>query len=294
MFAVHNMNYSLKIYSRIGELMQGIQPDGTSFLVSGLPSRTFFSEAILEEGTGQRDLPPKADLALSLLLLEHEQRTGRKPAVLADRDLRIHSNIPAGKGLASSSADVLSVLCLVNDHLQTGFTREELYGLACRVEPTDPCLSDDTVLFRQHSGITERVFPLPPLTLSYFDAAPEWKIDTLDVQRPWQQGAGAFFASLIRRFRQAADEADYETLFDCVSASALYNQSVISLPRFEEYYQLAREEKAGIMVAHSGTIIGLLSRPESAPSLCARLGSLSPAGAGHAAIFTETFYSILH
>jgi L-threonine kinase len=261
------MHYSIKIYSRIGELMQGVLPDRTSFLVSGLPSSTLYSEAILEDGPGDDVLPPKVSEALSFFLPPGDERLRH----IADKALRLRSNIPRGKGLSSSSADVLSILYVVNDYLRTGFTPEELYRIAARVEPTDPCLSSGVVLFRQQTGVTERSIPLPPLTLLYFDAAPDREISTLELERPYPEDAPRFFEELLRRFLHTAAENDYAGLFDCITASAVYNQAIVTLPRFNEYHALALDAQAGLMVAHSGTIIGLLTRPGQAALLREKL-----------------------
>jgi len=285
------MEYAVKIYSRIGELMQGFLPDASSFLVSGLPSRLFFSEAILQTGgdlqgprggdlhspldlhssraeprasPGAAALPPKARQALDIFL-----RTCAKN--IAGCSIRLRSNIPPGKGLSSSSTDILSVLHVVNDHLQTGCSPEHLYRIAASVEPTDPCLSNDIVVFRQQVGFVDRCITLPPMTVLYFDAESGRQIDTMDVQRCWTMGGGKFFEWLLRRFIQAAEKGDYKTLFECITYSAEYNQTVIALPRFAEYYQLAQQTQSGLMVAHSGTIVGLLTPPDRAAELLGRL-----------------------
>jgi L-threonine kinase len=261
------MDYSVKIYSRIGELIQGVLPDGSSFLVSGLPSGTLYSEAGLEDGAACPELPAKTRQALSLFL----QAYGGQADPLAGKSVRLRSNIPPGKGLSSSSTDVLSVLYAVNGYLQAGFTPEDLYGFAARVEPTDPCLSSDIVLFKQQLGITVTNIHLPPLSLLYFDAAPGIQVDTLDLQRAYPGEASLFFDELLRGFMQAAVEKEYSVLLDCITRSAVYNQTIVALPGFDDYYRLAADVQAGLMVAHSGTIIGLLTRPEQAHPLRQKL-----------------------
>ena len=297
------MGYSAKIYSRIGELMQGVLPDASAFLVSGLASRRWYSEAVLEEGE-DRDgaLPPKASEALAILL--REQRL----SLPAEVTIRLYSNIPRGKGLSSSSADVLSVLSVVNNYLGIGLGAEELYRIAARVEPTDPCLSDEIVLFHQHSGRKGAVIDLPPVSLLYFDAAPERRIDTLEIRRCWPRGAGDFFAWLLQRLMRAATECDYELLFDSITYSAEYNQTMLPLPGFGEYRRLATEAGAGLMVAHSGTFAGLLVPLEKEAALLPRLEALvqreRPAARGEnggeadglepTTIYTEHYFSPYH
>jgi len=268
------MNYSVKIYARIGELIQGILPDRSSFLVSGFASSTLHAAATLEDGPDSYALPPKARQALSLFLQAHSQRiAGTSP--LAGKSIRLSSNIPPGKGLSSSSADVLSVLYVVNDYLAAGFTSEELYHIAARVEPTDPCLSKDIVLFKQQAGITEGSIVLPPLTLLYFDAAPERQIDTLDLQRPYSTDAPRFFEALLRDFLLSAAQNDYAGILNCITQSAIYNQTILALPGFDACLELAVGAGAGLMVAHSGTIIGLITPPEQADALLPQLEAFS-------------------
>ena len=115
---------------------------------------------------------------------------------------------------------------------------------------------------------------LPPLSLLYFDAAPDRKVDTLDLQRDYPDEALPFFCDLLRRFMQSAAEKEYSGLLDCITRSAVYNQAILALPRFDEYYRLATDMQAGLMVAHSGTIVGLLTRPEQAGPLRERLEQL--------------------
>lgn len=250
--------------------MQGVLPDGSAFLVSGFSSERWYSEALLEEGemAASAPLPPKACRALSLLL---EKVNGR----MADGRIQLRSNIPPGKGLSSSSTDVLSVLSVANDYLGAGLLPEELYHLATRVEPTDPCLSDDIVLFHQHSGVKGRAIGLPPVSLLYFDADPGREIETERVRRPWTPGAGKFFDWLLCKFLRAAEAGDYGALFDSITYSAEYNQTVIGLARFDEWLRLAREMRVGLMVAHSGTFAGLLTRPGQEAAVRERLLALT-------------------
>lgn len=269
------MDYSVKIYSRIGELMQGNLPDRSNFLVSGLPSRLFYSEAILDPqgtpnvefrgGAKKGALPPKVRKALALFLKEFA------PVITPALSIRLNSTIPPGKGYSASSADILSVLYVVNEYLRSGASPNDLYRIAAAIEPIDPCLSDDVVLFRQRVGIVDRCISMPPLAILYFDAEPGRKTEPLNVKREWSRGEGTFFSWLLRRFLGAAEAGDYNRLFECITYSAEYNQTEVALPHFDEYSRLARETDSALFVAHSGTIAGLITRPEQAGELQGRL-----------------------
>ena len=288
--------------------MQGVLPDASAFLVSGLASRQWYSEAVMLErcepgaragdshepgGRLQATLPPKAREALCFLAAQTRRH------LPPDARICLRSNIPRGKGLSSSSADILSVLSLANIYLGTGLSSAELYQIAARVEPTDPCFSEDILVFHQHSGRPGAIIEMPPVTLMYFDAAPECQVDTLGMRRRWTDGEGKFFAWLLQRLIRAARAGDYELIFDTITYSAEYNQTVLTTPGFEDYYRLATEAGAGLMVAHSGTIAGLLVRPEQESELRPMLEAVvsrrrQTGGTSGEEIFTEHYFSPYH
>lgn len=147
--------------------------------------------------------------------------------------------------------------------------------LAAKVEPTDPCLSSDIHLFYHQEGIVAQRIGLPPMSLLYFDTGRDLRVDTETVCRPWTPGLGRYYDWLLRKFLGAAEVGDRETLFECITASAEYNQTVVSLPRWEEWLRLATESGSGLMVAHSGTVAGLLTLPERTGRLRARLEAMT-------------------
>lgn len=268
------MNYSVKLFSRIGELLQGMLPDQSHFLVSGIPSRHFFSEAVLQddpEGKGIQ-LPEKTMNALRFMLgryapynnpsLKNITDEQLLNALLPGKTIQLSSNIPQGKGLSSSSTDILSVLHVVNDYLQRGLQHHELYAMAATIEPTDPCLSENIVVFKQRTGDIYRIVPLPPLSVIYFDSEPAKQVNTLQLKRQYGTEAADFFASLLNDFMLAAVQDDYTTLFDCITQSSVHNQSIVAINSFEQYRQLAEQLQTGLMVAHSGTVIGFVTRPD--------------------------------
>lgn len=254
-------------------------PDKSHFLVSGIPSRHFFSEAVLQddpEGKGIQ-LPEKTMNALRFMLNRYVQYNNSSlsnmtdeqlvNALLPGKTIQLTSNIPQGKGLSSSSTDILSVLHVVNDYLQKGLHHHELYAMAAMIEPTDPCLSDYIVVFKQRTGYIHRIVPLPPMSIVYFDSEPDKQVNTLQLKRQYGKEAAVFFASLLNSFMLAAEQDDYTTLFDCITQSSVHNQSIVAIDRFEQYRQLAEQLQTGLMVAHSGTVIGFVTRPDQLGSV---------------------------
>lgn len=270
------MQYRVKIFARIGELMQGMLPNQSHFMVSGIPSRQFFTEAVLEEAPATTILlPEKALQALHLLLRTYTGNEVLAETLLKGKKITIHSNIPRGKGLSSSSADILSVLYVVNDFLRAGFGINELYAIAAQVEPTDPCLSDDILLFRQREGRVDRSLVLPALAVVYFDCMPEQQVPTLEIKRNYNNRQVIAFEHLLNRFMVAAHQQDYTGLLDCITQSAICNQAIISLPHFDQCLQLAAAQRAGTMVAHSGTIVGFVTTPHQREGLLQEVKQLA-------------------
>jgi len=280
------MQYRVKIFARIGELMQGILPNHAHFMVSGIPSMQFFTEAVLEDAPATATLLQEKTLrALHFLLRAHTAKNqmyntiisdeALASALLAGKKISIHSNIPSGKGLSSSSADILSFLFVVNDFLRAGFSTNDLYAIAVQVEPTDPCLSDDIVLFRQREGWIDRSLLLPALAVVYFDCMPDQQVLTLEIKRNYNRQQVIRFEHLLNRFITAANQQDYACLFDCITQSAICNQDIIPLPHFDQCLKLAEAQRAGMMVAHSGTIIGFVTAPHRMQELLQKVRQLA-------------------
>ncbi|MES2731260.1 MAG: hypothetical protein V4714_05910 [Bacteroidota bacterium] len=263
------VNVQATVWARVGEFMQG-QSSAGDFLVSGCSSQHFYSTATLSNSIEpQLDLPPKAAQAFTLFLQKHASLAFRQEAVfplaacqaaeLQGLSLSVQSNIPPGKGLSSSSADVLSVLVVLNTYFQQPFDESKLYQLAALIEPTDPCLSINTVLFDQSQGRIMQSIPMPPLGVIYFDSMPAVQVDTirLSLVRNYSNTDQIIFGSLLTDFIQAAEKGNYPALFNSMSASAMRNQSYLPLPGFAHWLAFAQKHQAGVFIAHSGTILGL-------------------------------------
>ena len=123
-------------------------------------------------------------------------------------------------------------------------------------------------------------------------------MNTLEIPGRWPEGAGQYFSWLLRRLGATAAAADYVQLFEVITCSAEYNQFRLPLPGFAELRRLAAESHAGVLIAHSGTIAGLLTRPEAAAELLPRLeklaASLRTPGQRVSPVYTEHYHSIHH
>jgi len=192
--------------------------------------------------------------------------------------LSIDSNIPVGRGLGSSSADVVAAIRAVANAYGKTLPPQTIARLAVRAEAaSDPLMYDDAcVLFAQREGVAVERFsaPLPPmdiLSIQYISESAG--IDTIALPLPeYSTQEAVEFASLLHRLRQCVLERDPERVAAIASASAHINQLFLYKPHLEEIERIGCAYGAlGVQVAHSGSVIGLLfSKGDREGALSAR------------------------
>ena len=245
-----------------GELVQGIGPNGY-FLVSCPVD--FYSRVRVEVRQGiaglaenQVHVPEgsgKAGQAVSLTL-ESLGKTG-----LAVR-VEISNPIPRGKGLGSSSADVVAAIAAAGLALGRELTPEQTACLAVQVEPTDGVMFPGIALFDHREGsVMERLGAPPPLEIVALDFGGE--VDTLEFNRVdrrslWESVAGET-SEALELVRRGITQGDPALVGRGATISALAGQRVLPKNELSKVIELAEASgAAGVNVAHSGTIIGIL------------------------------------
>lgn len=261
------MEIICRIYGKIGELAQGYISPAEPFLITNLSSGSLFSDTVINtDFTGILSLEHKSSLAYNLFFdsLKMENTAALNlPGSGQFLNVIQKSNIPKGKGLSSSSADVLGILCCLNQAYSCPFSIDQLYEIAARVEPTDPLLSKELVVFNQKTGITLFNWENLPFGVYYFDCFPGIEIDTIAVtaNRVIDEDHISSSQQILEGFRLAVKNEDYKTFFKSISASAQLNQSFVPKDGLAELLEYANHTDAGVFVAHSGTIMGLVVHP---------------------------------
>ncbi len=271
-----------------GELVQGTL-DGIPCLVSCPIGRYSMAEVRLRPGPGW-DVPldaAKATAALrdGLAYLDRPELGGR---------LRLVTDLPRGRGYASSSADVGATLFALGQAMGQPLTSEEVAQLAVGVEPSDSTLFPGLTLFdHRGGGFHECLGPAPsPRPAPSWDRDgtragashlcradrcrqgglavvvldPGGEVDTLAFNRVDHRGTLRRLAPEHRRafalLREGLEQRDWEALGEAVTLSACAHQAILPDPLLEPALDLAREVGAlGVCRAHSGTLLGLLLDP---------------------------------
>lgn len=175
--------------------------------------------------------------------------------------LQIESELPRGKGMASSTVDISASVHATGSALGIKATPELIAEIALNIEPSDGLMFPGIVLFDHREGtVVERLGDPPPMQFVVFDFG--GGIDTVlygSTDRTRQ------FSQLEPHFQEAFDmvtaglsQGDPELIGRGATLSALANQNVLPNAHFDAIRCFAKSVgAAGVNVAHSGTALGV-------------------------------------
>ena len=248
------MEIIAKAPASCGELVEGVL-DGTPFLVTA-PISMYAVATVSDQFTGVHGLGEKAQEAL------------RRTLAYIGKDslpfgIRLDSGIPQGKGMASSSADIAAVSYAAARALGRELTGREIMDIAIAIEPSDGIafaglshVSHTTgELFGQYSNV-------PLLAVSIFDVG--GTVDTIAYyQSKGNRGSqDAAYRQMLTTVGQAfRTEGDRQEMLlgQAATASARLNQEHLEKPQLDAFIQSSQKKGAlGVLVAHSGTVVGAL------------------------------------
>ncbi|ALG12492.1 hypothetical protein [Kibdelosporangium phytohabitans] len=276
-----------------GELLQGVLPDGRHFLVTLPITRGTSAEFRWEpDTTGLTVVPDDRHKAARLTARMFERFAAPGGGVLT-----LRSDLLPGKGMASSSADLVASARAVGDALGISLRSRDIEDLLRGIEPSDGVMHPGAVAFyHREVRLRERLGELPPLTIVGIDEGDE--IDTIAFNRITHQfpaSERAAYAALLDTLGAAVRARDVSTIGQVATASALRNQRLCPKRMLEPLVGVCEDVGgAGIAAAHSGTVLGILlderdpaypDRLAAAVRACTELGTVSidhtgrPAGA---------------
>jgi uncharacterized protein involved in propanediol utilization len=251
-----------------GEILQGVfEVNGA--LVRGLvtlPCPRFEAEAgvVLQPG-------PRVDVAPAWKLkARFAARMALDALGLEEMGARliIRSATPVRRGFGSSTSDVVATIRAVCAAAGSELDEAGIAELAVLSETaSDPLMFDGAVLFAQRDGVVLEDFgvPLPALAVVGFSTSPhEAGISTLDFPPArYTPSEAEEFEGLRLRLRDGLARGDVAALGRVATDSARLNQRHLPVPGLPRLIRIAhRAGAAGVQVAHSGDVAGLLFDPE--------------------------------
>jgi uncharacterized protein involved in propanediol utilization len=263
-----------------GEILQGVFLDASGKPCRGLVTLPMAGPGVRAEFAPRPDgrvvVTPagrvKAARAASLAIAECARRTGRPRC---GGNLRLDGDIPLGLGMGSSTGDVLATVRAVAASYGVELPSDVVARLAVRAEhASDPLMLDDRpLLFAHREGrvLEDLGDALPPMVVVSCVTGGGRPVNTLRL--PVDTGVDHVreFERLRGLLRRAIADADLALLGRVSTESARRNQRLLPKRELAELEAIARQVgSAGVQVAHSGNVAGLLFDP-AAPDLDGRL-----------------------
>ncbi|WP_067704023.1 GHMP family kinase ATP-binding protein [Nocardia jejuensis] len=245
-------------FGSCGELLQGVTAgDDRDFLVT-LPIRQGSVVVFEPDATaGGIDVDPphkSKSRALAELMLA---RSG----ALGGGRLRIMSDLAEGKGLASSTADLVATARAVADAAGRRIEATEIEDLLRGIEPSDGVMYPGPVAFyHREVRLLTRLRTLPRLTVVLADEGGQ--LDTVEFNRrdkPFTDADKREYTRLLSGLTDAVARRDHRGIGEIATRSALMNSVLRERPHLDVALAGARGMDAlGVVIAHSGTTTGIL------------------------------------
>jgi uncharacterized protein involved in propanediol utilization len=243
-------------FGSFGELLQGVLPDEADFLVT-FPiqdgSRVRFR---LDARGDLRVFPSHKWKALTLARMLMRAAGCDGGGILV-----VDSELPVGKGLASSSADLVATARVLGQVLGLDTSPAAIEGWLRQIEPSDGVMYPGVVAF-EHRRVRMRAFlgTLPPMTVVAVDEGGQ--IDTVafnHARKPFSTADKHEYARLLARLTAAIRGGDLAEVGAIGTRSAALNQRLLPKRNLEAMLRISAETQAlGVVCAHSGTMLGVL------------------------------------
>lgn len=278
-------------FGTFGELLQGVLPEDRHFLVT-LPIRRF-STAVFTP------LPAAGDV---VIVPAHKAKSQRLARRILDYfqlppggRLAIDTDLPEGKGFASSSADLVATARAIERYAGRPLPSICLYQFLAEIEPSDGVMHPGITLFyHREVQLGAELGMLPPLAIVSIDEGGE--IDTIE----FNKARPAYRRELKQRYRDllddlvvAVEQQDLAHVGAIATMSARLHQPFHPKRTLDCMIELCGAEEVhglGVVIAHSGTLVGILLAPgwpDYAQRVVAARQRLE--GAGHKVTVYETF-----
>lgn len=247
-----------RAFGTFGELLQGVLPEPdrdflVTFPVDAWSTATFQhrpDEHVIRVGPrGKHKSRRLARLALDEL------------GMSGGGVLTVASDIPEGKGLASSSADLVATARAVADAFAMSFDDRTIEALLRRIEPSDGVMYDGIVAFyHREVRLCDVLGTLPPLAVIGHDEG--GVVDTIKhnrTKKPFALGDKREYARLLVDLADAVACTDLRAVGTIATRSAELNAKIRVRRGFPELRRAcAAVGGFGLVLAHSGTMLGIL------------------------------------
>lgn len=239
-----------------GELLSGVLSNGEFFHVT-LPIEKYCTVEITlrpANSTTVKGLIPKLSKTKRAIELAVERFAPKPQSVVVQR----FSNLEFGKGMASSTADVVAAVRAVADAFEKEVNKEELIEIVRQIEPCHGVMYPGIHVVSLESGRIVQKLGWCPRYLVLLVIPP----NRLGQRRVSFEGRERYvkdYEKMLERLGNAAKKKDLKAFAKESLKSAELNQQFVPSPVFKELS--GRFEDLGalsVAISHAGTVAGLL------------------------------------
>lgn len=258
-----------RAFGTFGELLQGALPDdGPEFLVT-FPIDAWSTATVCLCDAHQRltVFPPHKTKALAVA-----RRVMVAAGRVAGAHLELRTDLAEGKGMASSSADLVATARAVAAGLGVVQTPAHIEAALRGVEPSDGVMYPEVVAFyHRQVRLRQRLGPMPAATVIAHDRGGQ--VDTVAFNnRPhvFPPEDRQEYARLLSRLVAAVRSGDLPEIGRISTRSAELALRGDRTRRLRTLREACRRIGGlGLVLAHSGTMLGILL-PDEEPDLAAK------------------------
>lgn len=239
-----------------GELLQGFLSDGTPFHVTCPIDR--FSNVEVQITPSEKPLLVGFGASTSKM----RQACERSLELLGSGSVKLRfkhrSDLQRGKGMASSSADIVAMARAVFDAFGQGIDSPSLARIASSIERTDGVMYDGVHATNHLTGERIRSLPWHP-QYTILMCTPRSSFQTSRADLRVERQCKPDMDDLLNLLERASRERDSRLFAEICSESGRLNQRFRLNPLFsilEPHLPTLGAE--GACVAHTGTLVGLL------------------------------------
>jgi len=248
------MKVTVKAPGSCGELAQGTI-NGRNFLIT-CPIDVYSEVTVTTEVSIPLHIGNKVQTAIdkTVQYLKIQDRSFH---------VSVKSDLPLGKGMASSSADISATCQGIALSVGQQLSPDEIADIALSIEPTDGIFYPGIVLFDHVRGsLRQYLGAAIPMYIAIFDVGGE--IDTLNFNKrldlkKLNEANECQVQQAVNFINKGLITKDISLIGKGATISALANQNILFKPHLDDIINIGLSWGAvGVNIAHSGTVVGVL------------------------------------